>query len=180
MKSDLFKQQVDRLNAQFNRAFSEEKTALLWREVSEMSDDWMRITVDKFIGDCRYAPMLKEFREEVAVSRERLHERQKERNRVESESAMRQIFDGPMITSICKTITDRMRGGVTDQTFEQFTRGIAQLAHQGCRQCDNSGLCFRKDSDGYEFVYRCYCPIGDRQPEAYLRIERRVAPVIIP
>lgn len=172
MNQVFFKQQVDRLNAQFRGAFSEEKAALLWKEVSNLSDDWMRVTTDKFIGESRYSPTLKEFREELSFAREKRWDRDKEKNRLESEGFMQQIFDKDMVASICKTIGDRLEHKVTDQVFEQFTRGITQLAPKGCMDCDSSGLVFRKNEEGYEFVSRCWCGFGDLQPKAYPRHAR--------
>lgn len=34
-----------------------------------------------------------------------------------------------------------------------------------CPRCDDSGLVHTRDSKGYERVYRCYCPLGEKYAE---------------
>ncbi len=74
-----FNNQMTRLIRNFGKnAYSEERGALIWREVQHLSAVWLENTVDRFIGDCKYAPLLPEFREAIAKEREYQHSQKRE------------------------------------------------------------------------------------------------------
>lgn len=65
--------QVKRLHNTYGpKSYNEERGELLWREVQDLSNYWMTKAVDLFVGSHRQAPLLPEFREEIAKERERL------------------------------------------------------------------------------------------------------------
>lgn len=66
-----FQYQIRRLQEQFgNQNYSQERIKLIWREVKDIEPFWFEKTVDRFIGECRQAPLLPEFRDAIAVLRE--------------------------------------------------------------------------------------------------------------
>lgn len=54
-----------------------DRVELIWREVNQLSDEWMVRTVDLFIGNKLYPPLMPDFREEISKERERLWNMQK-------------------------------------------------------------------------------------------------------
>lgn len=168
MTEQEFQRDMGRLIEQFGKpVYSQARVALIWREVRDMTSFWWERTVDRLIGECRQAPLVPEVREEVSRERERNWAGEKAKNRNESLAAMKALFDGQMIESICKTIGDRIEGKVDDVVFQNFTRGVKKLSHASCQHCDDSGLVFAGDGQGYEWVHRCLCHTGHKQPQRY-------------
>jgi hypothetical protein len=164
MKWEEFTRQMERLIANYGKtAYSDERIKLIWKEVNELDARRFETVVDRFIGEFRQPPLMHEFREELSHYREKNWHLEKEKHRVESERAIKAVFDGQFIESICKDITDRLEGKVSDEIFTDFVRGIGKLAGVRCSRCEDSGLVWQTDESRFEWVYRCYCPEGERQ-----------------
>ncbi len=167
-----FQNQMRRLSSQWPNAYGPERAEIIWREVKDCDDKWFASVVDRFIGELRQPPLMQEFREELSRYREKNWHREKEQHRLESEHAIKSIFDGQWVQSICKDITDRIEGRVSDEIFTDFVRGIGKLAGVRCRRCGDSGLVWQTDENKFEWVYRCYCPEGERQSKAIPQVSR--------
>jgi hypothetical protein len=168
MNQSHYDREMDRLRDVFgDRAYSGERVIVIWKEVKDLSDAWFSKTIDRFIGEFRHAPLMPEFRDAISLEREKVHSYERQKNKTESERAMHQLFDGNHISTICKTIVGRVQGNVSDQKFTEFTHGLEKLTRVGCKHCDDSGLVFWKDAEGYEWTYRCICPYGSRQPKSF-------------
>jgi hypothetical protein len=176
LKPHEFDQQVNRLKDCFgDRNYSDERMKVIWKEVGTLSSYWLSSVIDQFIGECRQAPLMPEFREQIAKERERLHRIEKD---VHAEEA-KEFFDGIYMPedkkTICQYIRKRLRGEVSDADFEVFIKhlnhagkGVSHKISQiGCRDCDGSGLVFHRNEENYEFVYRCYCSQGQKQAKSY-------------
>lgn len=80
MTESHFSQQLTRLQENFGRtAYSTERTKLLWREVKDLSPEWLTGVVDSFIGSMRHAPLIPDFSEQASTERERLRRLEKDR-----------------------------------------------------------------------------------------------------
>lgn len=122
-----FQGQMKRLTAQFPQAYSQERVALIWREVQGFSDAWFTRIVDKFVGECRQAPLMAEFRNEISFERERNWSKQKEQHAQDARDFYLIAQDNDMRGSIVKTIIDRMQGNCPDETWNGFTAGLQKL-----------------------------------------------------
>lgn len=167
MNPQHFKIQVTRLLNTFGKAaYPDERVNLMWRELSGLPDEsWTRM-VDTLIADHRFAPLMPEIRDLAAIEREKAWAIEKAQHRRESEAAIKNIFDDEMIRSICKTIQDRLRGDVPDETYKNFTNGLKKLTGASCKHCEGSGLVFQMQGN-HEFVFRCVCNEGAKQPKTY-------------
>lgn len=78
MNPNHFDREVDRLSKRFTgKVYGDEFAKLLWRECQSLSDTWLTKTVDEFIGSCRQPPLMPEFREQIAVERDKAWAKQK-------------------------------------------------------------------------------------------------------
>lgn len=165
MNQSHFQSQMNRLAETYGAMqYKRERIELIWREVKDFEDRWLEGVVDEFIGTCRQAPLLPEFREKSSIERERLYQIEKAKNRVESERAFNRLFDNEIIASICKTIGDRARGNVEDKVYADFVRGVRGLGQVKCGRCEDTGLIWQRDDKDYEWPYRCICQSSQGQP----------------
>jgi hypothetical protein len=67
-----FQSQMVRLVNQWKHAFSEERTRLIFEAVSDMDLSWFTKLCNHMIGDMRYAPLVKDFREAAYKQRSSL------------------------------------------------------------------------------------------------------------
>lgn len=171
MTSHEFNTQINRLKDCFtDRSYSDERMKVIWREVQDLDGKWFAKVVDRFIGECRQAPLMTEFREEIAKERERLWELQKKHNAKDAKDFMSGIYQPDDIKTICQYIVKRVSGGVSDQDFSSFIKHLDTAAEglatvqpiQKCSTCQERGLIFVRYTSGYEFVYRCTCLYGQR------------------
>lgn len=174
MTESEFGNQMGRLERQFGK-FGDERGRILWRELQDLPAQWFGKVIDKFIGDCRQTPLLPEFREEIAIERERLWKIEKRQHAQEAKQFFRSSYGPEDVGTICKTIVKRMQGQVSDEDYANFQKMLNNVAGSNpdknsktdCKQCDDSGLIFHRDQDNYEWVYRCKCNAGMRQPQIY-------------
>lgn len=68
-----FQHQISRLASAFSgNGFNTERVNMIWKEVNTLPVEAMVNIVDYFIGDYKYAPMVKDFREQASMARERI------------------------------------------------------------------------------------------------------------
>jgi hypothetical protein len=76
---------MDRLAETFGaHHYSPERTKIIWREVGSLSGEWLQRVMDKFIGEFRQPPLIQEFRNEIAIERERVHQTEKKQHQNEA------------------------------------------------------------------------------------------------
>lgn len=82
MTHESFNTQMRRLTSQFGeKAYGEERWKLIWNEISDLSPEWFRKTVDEMIGNSRLAPLVSEFRD---LARQERLKRAKERTKTQT------------------------------------------------------------------------------------------------
>lgn len=171
MDDKFYQNQMNRLAETYGaQHYKRERVELLWREVKNLSNPWFAQVVDRFIGESKFAPLLPEFREEIARERERNHSLDKRQHSKDAKEFYLMADCPDQRGSMLKTILERMENKVSDDVWNQFTTGIEKLSRSGCVECNNSGLVFRTDDAGYEWTYRCYCPESFRQPTCYPKV----------
>lgn len=174
MNQSNFTRQMDRLCETFGATkYKSERIALIWKEIKDLSDEWFRGVIDKFIGECSQPPLLPEFREEIAKERERLYRIQKKKQSQEAKEFFRSSYQPDDLSTICQTIMKRLQGGVGDQEYSSFQKMLNNVSESApdqickCKKCEDSGLIFHRE-DGYEWVYRCTCSTGAMRPNTYM------------
>lgn len=86
MDKEVFIQQMERLKDLFGvKNYNPDRAQLIWKEVHQLSDEWMIRTTDHFVGTCRQPPLIAEFREEISKERDRLWRIQKSVHKTEAE-----------------------------------------------------------------------------------------------
>jgi hypothetical protein len=124
MKHDEFAKQIDRLIVQFGKqSYSEERAALIWKEMFHIDAHEMEKVVDKFIGEFRHAPLLTDFRDELAKNREQKREKDKER-----EAQPWSALPDDEIRMVMQTITKRSLGQVPDDEWRGFMSTLDEWA----------------------------------------------------
>ena len=176
MNQGQFDQQIQRLVNNFGKtAYSSERAILLWREVSTLSASWLNLTVDKFIGELKHAPLLPEFREEISKERERIWRGDKEKYAKEAKDFFQGSYQPDDVRTICQMIVKRLQGGVPDADYAQFVKHLDHTAKSAprkhgeihCRECGGDGIIFKRHANGNEYVYRCFCIHGQKKPKSY-------------
>lgn len=129
MTQQHFQIQMNRLSRVFANAYNEERTKLLWRELESLSDQWFTRVVDKFIGECRYAPLMPEFREEASKERERTWGKEKQRNAIEAKEFQAKLSTDEM-REVCKQIRKKAAGGMSDGDFAKFMANLGSIGRR--------------------------------------------------
>jgi hypothetical protein len=129
-----FQVQLERLKNEYGqKVYSTERCALIWREVRDFSGEWLRRTIDEFIGESLQPPLLPKFREMLSKERERLECIRKAENR----AVAKDFFNSNLQTEEISTITDfivkRMSGGVSDQDYNTFVKHLENYANVNSR-----------------------------------------------
>lgn len=172
-----FMRQVDRLTSTFGKnAYGEERVLLIWREIKDLSDNWAEATVDKLIGEHRYAPLLPEFREEISKERERLWRVEKKQHAKEAKQFY-SSYQADDIKTICAGIVKRVKGDMSDGDFDNLNQLLNYASKHNpndtpvqCRTCKDTGKVFTPGNG----VYRCFCHYGDSQPKVWPVFRREV------
>lgn len=167
MTPTAFQLHVGRLVNNYGKVhYSEERVKLLWREVQHLSPEWMERTVDRFIGESRYAPLLPEFREEAAKERERNHSMDRQRSENDAKRFFRVTsIQGDDLQMIMSGIIRRISGDLSDDDFAAIQRLLASVAASktsatsSCRLCHDEGTLI-VNQGGYECIFKCSCPKG--------------------
>lgn len=140
MDQQQFQRQMSRLSDTFGaNSYKDERIKILWREIQDFSIEWLARTVDHFIGSCRHAPLMPEFREELSKERERMHSVQKREHR-EDAKEFKTSYPAEDIKTICEQIRRRITGSMDDQDYQGFMRMITPLGGYRCRRCEDTGI----------------------------------------
>lgn len=162
---------MGRLERQFGK-FGTERCTLLWREVSEFSNEWFSQVIDEFIGTLRQMPLLTEFRDQISLERERLRRIEKAKERQDARDFWEGTYHPEEVKNIAETIRKRLQGQVTEDEFSQFLRMLDYGASAKvvplvkCKTCEDQGYVFEKDRTGFEWTYRCRCVEGQKKGPA--------------
>lgn len=129
MKSEQFDMQVNRLKDVYgDKAFPDQRIKIIWREVQDFDASWFTRVVDGLIGSERYAPLMDKFAEAASKERERIYSIEKTTHTREAEHAMKSIYSGEDIKTICQVIQKRMKGQISDVEFESFKQTLIRAA----------------------------------------------------
>lgn len=163
MTWEFFESEMKRMSENFGKAgYSNERVKLIWREVKDLDDNWFSRLVDSFIGDCRQAPLVPEFRNAASEERERAWKREKEKSEKEAQEFMQSSFADDDVRGVIQQIVGRVKRTTTDEAFDGLQRMLSDfagfLSTAECKKCDDSGVLFFTDDRGYQFVKKCDCP----------------------
>lgn len=149
MDQNHFQRQMDRLSETFGaNHYKAERMKLIWQEVQASSNDWMRLTVDYFIGECKFAPLITDFREAMIKDRERRYSVEKKSHADEAEAFM-SAYTIQDIQTICQTIRNRLSGDLNDQDFTCFKKMISPMTRIQCEKCQDSKLFYDSKINGW-------------------------------
>lgn len=82
-----------------------------------MSEPTLAKIIDKFIGECRSAPLIPDFREVVSKSREVLVDKQREQYRKDAKDFWGGTFHDDEVKQIVSTIKRRLLGECPDDEW---------------------------------------------------------------
>lgn len=140
MSAAHFQGQMERLVRVFGKnAYPPERAQIIWREVSNLSNEWFTKIADEFIGNCKYAPLMPEFREEIGKERERLYSIEKKQHTQEAKEAM-SMYSGEDIGTICNQIKKRVQGGMDDDSFKAFNKMLTPKEYYKCQRCEDTRI----------------------------------------
>lgn len=138
MEFNFFKGQMNRLTETFgNMHYKEERIKLIWKEVQDLSSTWMIKSVDEFIGNLRQAPLMTEFREQIAKERERLHDIKKREHQQEAKE-FTAAFEGEDFKTVLGQIKRRIQGNMSDEDFKCFVSMISPPTQYKCNRCQDT------------------------------------------
>lgn len=171
MTGDQFQIQMNRLAEQFGKtAYGTERARLVWLEVKDFDVNWFARLCDSFLGYERQAPLLDRFAEAASKERERVYQIEKARNTRESEHAMNSIYSALDVQTICKNITSRVAGEMTDQDFAAFKKMLVVQGSNICLACGDSGAIVATHREHNTFhTFRCMCRAGHVDTRSYPR-----------
>lgn len=131
MRIEHYQAQMNRLAENFGaQHYKRERAELIWQEVRNLSDDWMKWTVDQFIGRLRQAPLLDEFCSAAATEKEKTRQKEKTQERQDAEDFWAGTYQPDDVKMICGMITKRLRGEVSDEDYAQFVKHLEYTAEQ--------------------------------------------------
>lgn len=173
MTQQEFQTQATRLINCFGKiAFNEERLRLVWLDVQFLDAEWFTAVVDRMIGECRQAPLLPEFRAEIAKERERLWRLENEKHAKEAARFMRGSFPAEDIRTICQGIIRRINGDLDDNGFTALQKALKNSTTGAgfgeCGLCRDSGLVMPTNREsGTTFAFRCSCTKGRNDPRRF-------------
>lgn len=163
---------LKRLNDAFNGFYNKERSKAIWQEVQKISyASWMDF-VNTSVLNLRFAPTVKEIIDLVISVREKVYGKQKETWRTDANDFWAGTYHTDEIKIIVGTIKKRMAGQVIDSDWESFVSTLKNKADEAalrmqCKKCEDIGLRFKTDKNGYNFVYKCDCRMGSAQNKNY-------------
>lgn len=141
-----FDREIERLRNTFGKTpFSNDRLALAWNEVKDLSAPWFNRWVDFWLSNERQAPLPKDFREATSVERERLYESDKQKQKLDVEDYQSMLSDD-QTSMLLKTIVKRMNGQVPDDQWKHVVSGCELIANgqvvkgKVCTKCDNTTI----------------------------------------
>jgi hypothetical protein len=110
VNTEHFRKESSKLIDTFGKsAYSATRLDLIFRLVKDMPDAWLTKTIDKFCGECRQAPLIPEFREEVNLELRRQHDLRKSSVSVDNRPYRSNCFDceGTGVLTAIQSINER-------------------------------------------------------------------------
>jgi hypothetical protein len=130
MTQQEFQVQLERLKNEYgHKVYSTERCGLIWREVRDFSVEWLKRTVDEFIGESLQPPLMPKFREMLSKERERIEYNRKRENRLAAKDLFNSKLQTEEISTITGFILKRMNGGVSDQDYTSFVKHLEHYAN---------------------------------------------------
>lgn len=177
MQWEEFTEQMGRIASVFGKnAYADERIKLIWREVKDLSPEWMAKTADHFIGEERQAPLLPQFRLAIAEERERLWAIEKKKHAQEAQKFFHSSYQGDDVRAVCQTIVKKVNQGMSDTEFASFVKMLSNVAdsspkaspNRECKMCGDSGVISCRDEENYRWIFRCRCSKGNRLSKNYV------------
>lgn len=120
-----FEEQFQRLIKTYGQKdFPPERIKLVWEETNFLVHDRFRKMVDYFIGEFKYAPLLKDFREYVVKLREEIWAKTKEQEAKNAKDFWQGTYHPDEIKHIGTTIRKRIMHQMPDSDWSQFMEGL--------------------------------------------------------
>lgn len=175
MNKEEFQREMDRLVLRFtDKHYPREVCEMVWNESHELSHFWFKRTVTNFIGSCRFAPLLNEFREAIHTERERVWRSEKSRSHFQETPCSENKFGTQDIREIIGLASKRMSGAISKAEFQSHLRLIYSAAQvsdkRKCKICDKGVVIainksFPEKSPRYAF--KCSCELGLARDESW-------------
>lgn len=188
MTKDAFNKQMGRMRKEFGHdAYSTERMALIWQEVTFFGDAWMRDAVNHFIGNApkNRPPTVADFGELASAERDRVWAAEKAERARDAKAFMHMRFPTQERQEILRKILERLSGAVPDSDWTGFLAVVQQAADHGskpkCPVCFDSGVVFARHALSEENrTWACYCSRGLKDPRNFPRWEGRLAAEWVP
>lgn len=175
----IFNEQIIRLRGCFgDRAYPDDRAKVIWDEVKFLNNDWLKKTVDKFIGELRQAPLLIEFRE--AASRERNLRHAVDKG--EYSQGAQEFFSGSMhpeeTKSLFAAVVSRLNGTLSQEKWDEHKEIVKNMVASSsqkkrCPWCDDSGVVYAESLQNKNtYTFLCGCSIGSRLNYPYPKWNR--------
>lgn len=154
-----FKSEMQKLIERFgNKAYTEQFTKILWKEVSVLPRNAFAYMIEKAIGEFRQAPLLPEFRAMHSEYRENLARSEKIKYKQEAKDfySQRKITNeqerwvsNEIISSLTiKNLTERR------QKLKKVMDFLNKISPSECKSCDDTGVIYNFNG---EQAYQCFC-----------------------
>lgn len=167
MSPNVFQSQLERIRREWRNAFGEEKTSLLWKNVSRFTDEFMIEATDEFLANRRSAPVVNDFLEYESVFKKRQTERRYRESDFNLLSYMDRLANFSPNKEFAKKCVKTL-GLYLDKKipFVEFisamARAIQGLSHLEC-ECDH-GIFIATNKNGARFAFSCSkCAAGEIQ-----------------
>jgi len=161
-----FQIQIDRLKQTFGeKAFPVERVKLIYAEGRDYPAVIFKQIVDKLIGECRFAPTLKEFRAAYSEFREKLNTKQKTKHANEAKNFWDKSLPNEEVNMIMDAIKKRVSGDISDEKWKSFMGTLKHMRDNldGPNQCPCRGegvvMAMSRQKGGL-FAFRCFCKRG--------------------
>lgn len=163
MNNDDFQVQIKRLIETYgDKAFPSERIKLVWSEGHAYPIAAFKQICDKFIGEMRFAPTVKDFRLAYSDVREKQNANQKTKHEREAKEFWQNTLPDDDVRMIMGTIKKRMTGTIKDNDWRQFMEVMKTMADKvdAC-PCQQTGVVkLTNNKLGGIFRYKCNCERG--------------------
>jgi len=123
-----FTHQVDRLKSSFGeKNYPAERIKILWDELRHQDAAWMNKVVTRLIGESRFPPLLPEFRDALAIQRERGWNTEKQQMARSASEAFR-MWESGECGMPSQTIRNRVLGLVSDEDWAAFVSVVKNIS----------------------------------------------------
>lgn len=166
-----FEVEITKLISTYKAAnYPAERVKQLWHAFGPTPYDLFKKSIDRIIASDRVAPMYPRIEEMISIVRSEYYQAQK---REHARPVIFKELQTEDLGLIANHIKDRLGGKLGDDHWGDFSKTLKETYPSGedCKPCKDTGLVFAFDAEGYEFVFRCRCPLGDSQPRAYSKWE---------